>query len=93
MCACLRDNARNTFCRKRLKKRRKLLPPSLIARLLASFVLTKVNFPTLGKLFRSKNLEKMRSEHAAVYTTTCFKPLGTQIARTHHIFVATASPT
>ena len=43
-----------------LKKRRELIPPSFIPCLFASFVLTKVNGYTLGKLFRSKNLEKMK---------------------------------
>ena len=75
------------------KKRRELLPPSLIARLLASFVLTKVNFPTLGKLFCSKNLEKMKSGHAAVWRMTFLIPLGTRMARPRHIFGTTASPT
>ena len=39
------------------KKSRELAPLDLIARLLASFVLTKVNFPTFAWAFRSKNLE------------------------------------
>ena len=92
-CACFGRMSRYTAGCDRLKKSCELIQPSLIARLLASFVLPKVNFPTFGWLFHSKNLKKIRRGHAGVYTTTCFIPLDGWMAHPRHIFGATANTT
>ena len=54
------------FSSRTIEKTLRINSPQFDRFFFASFVLTKVNSYNLGMLFRSKNLEKVKSEHVAV---------------------------